>query len=213
MKVPTKSISGLTRLGGKSGWWVNPTLLTPGSLCISGGAGRDISFETSLSEKFGVAVELYDPSPTGVETCRTLDPGSGITHHGIGIAGRSCEIEFSEPTDGESYQPTDFKDGRKKTTFNCKSLSEIINDTASRNFCLLKLDIEGCEYGALLDLLKNHPRVFPQIAVEFHHCLPGMHRWLQRSKTLYIIVRLRLAGYILAKKSGGDFTFLRKNRA
>jgi hypothetical protein len=95
--------------------------------------------------------------------------------------------------------------------FECKTLSAIIQEHQIERAGLLKMDIEGSEYNVLGDIIKNHPNLFPQIALEFHHKLPGMQPWKQRMKTLSMIIRLRLLGYSIIWKSGGDFTFLRRD--
>lgn len=206
------SETNLERLGGKCGWHIKPELLASNSVCVSGGAGLDVSFERELAERFGVLVLIYDPSPAGVGTCKSaIEECPSLKHFPLGIAGRPGELAFTEPLphDGESYQATLIEDGRKQVRLPCTTISEIVRTNGISNACLLKLDIEGCEYEALEDLLAHYPNLFPQIAVEFHHRLPGMNVWRQRFRTAVVVLKLRFHGYRLVRKVGGDFTFLK----
>lgn len=70
---------------------------------------------------------------------------------------------------------------------------------------LLKIDIEGFEYGVLDDLLAAHLNV-RQICVEFHHrVVPGISRW----RSLLSIIKLRQAGYHLVNHDGLNHTLFR----
>ena len=113
----------LIRLGGRSGWFVKASLLSEGFNCLSGGAGNDISFERDLIEKYGVVVDIYDPSPIGRQTCEAFTTLHGsLNYHPLGMTGHTGEMFFSEPTkdDGESFQATELEDGRRKHRLNAK---------------------------------------------------------------------------------------------
>ena len=207
-------ISGrnLTRVGGKCSRCIDVETVRRCNLVVSAGAGLDVSFEEELVLKYGAKILIFDPSPTGIKTCERVFAGNcSVNFYEFGLAGKSGFVSFAAPleSDGESFQPTKAVDHREMFRFECKSLSEVVREHQIGQAGLLKIDIEGSEYGVLVDLIKNHPRLFPQIALEFHHKLPGMNPWKQRLKTLLVILRLRLLGYSVVWKSGGDFTFLR----
>ena len=70
---------------------------------------------------------------------------------------------------------------------------------------LLKIDIEGSEYGFLRALLATEIRP-EQIAVEFHHFLKG----ISFQETFASIMAIKRAGYILVHKQRHDYLFVRK---
>src|SRR5207244_13441606 len=52
-------LHGLRRIG----WTVCPTLLSAESIVYSFGVGRNIAFDLSLIERFGMTVHAFDPTP------------------------------------------------------------------------------------------------------------------------------------------------------
>ena len=71
---------------------------------------------------------------------------------------------------------------------------------------LCKLDIEGFEYEVLEALLATGIRP-AQIAVEFHHFMPGI-KW---RKTFDSVRRLQRAGYRIVRKRQTDYLFIHKD--
>ena len=57
---------------------------------------------------------------------------------------------------------------------------------------LLKMDIEGAEYGVLIDILRCQLNI-RQLAVEFHHNYPG----IPIDRTVAAVGQLRQAGFRL----------------
>src|SRR5205085_2317243 len=61
------------KIGRGSPWAVRTDLIRPGATVVSGGVGKDISFELALARQFGCNVYLFDPSPTGHVTMSKQD--------------------------------------------------------------------------------------------------------------------------------------------
>ena len=81
-------------------------------------------------------------------------------------------------------------------------------DNKSYEQAILKIDIEGFEYGVLRDLLKTKCKV-GQICVEFHHgIVPG----IRKGDSLRAILRLAAAGYRLISRDQLNYTFLRRKQ-
>jgi len=70
---------------------------------------------------------------------------------------------------------------------------------------LLKLDIEGFEYG-FIDALIDSEITPPQIALEVHHFLPG----ISISRSIRLAVKLRSRGYRLVHKHRYDLLFVHR---
>jgi len=90
-----------------------------------------------------------------------------------------------------------------------RSLSGIMRDLGHDHVDILKIDIEGAEYGVLKDLLDSALRP-SQVLVEFHHRFPG----LSPADTIQTVRNLRRAGYGLARisSSGREYTFILKSQ-
>ena len=92
------------------------------------------------------------------------------------------------------------------TEFRCTTLSAFVGEQELSRIDLLKLDIEGFEYGVLDDVLATGIPI-TQICVEFHHFMPG----IGLGETLRCISRLRRKGYVLVKKDMCDYLFVARS--
>lgn len=196
----------LTTLGERSTachWTFNPEGLNSESVVISGGVGRDITFEHALAKEFGCKVVLFDPSPTGVETMSL--PANQIDKFkflNVGLAGKSGTLHLSPP-----LRPDEgpwFSTGNEGSIeVPCFDLQTLLKKSGHDHVDLLKLDIEGCEYG-VLEYLTTHRIPVRQICVEYHHgILPGC----RRTQTAFSILKMLLHGYKVLDQSGSNVTF------
>ena len=193
---------------GNGAWDVARGSLDSKSVVISAGVGKDISFDLEVNKAHACRVIMVDPSPTGCQTIEKNTPlPPGLVFESIGIADRDENISFASPyhpDEGSFRLPAD--DHSPPThTFRCERIATLMRRHALNSVNLLKLDIEGFEYGVLRDLLKTKCDV-GQICVEFHHgIVPG----IRKSQTLVSILRLRAAGYLLISRDEHNYTFIR----
>ena len=201
---------GVRAIGEGSVWHIDTTLLRRGATVIAGGAGKDISFELQLAREFECKVHLFDPSPTGCATAEAAARNEPrLLFRPLGLAARQGEIRFGmplEPTEG-SFTVTEVS-AETTVAFSCETVPGILHDLNVGEAALLKLDIEGFEYEVIDDLLDRCGPVFEQIAVEFHHFLPG----ISKMRTLRTIRRLKRAGYVLSHKCQCDYLFVRNRQ-
>lgn len=193
---------------GNGAWDVARGSLEAKSVVVSAGVGKDISFDLEVNKAHACRVIMLDPSPTGRQTIEQSKPlPPGIVFESIGIADRDENISFASPyhpDEGSFRLPTDDR-SLPTHTFRCERIATLMQRHALSSIDLIKLDIEGFEYGVLRDLLKTKCEV-GQICVEFHHgILPGVGK----SQTLVSILRLRAAGYLLISHDGLNYTFIR----
>lgn len=196
---------------GNGAWDVVRGSLDSKSVVISAGVGKDISFDLEVNKAHACRVIMIDPSPTGRETIEKNTPlPPGLVFESIGIADRDENISFASPyhpDEGSFRLPTD-EHSPPTHNFRCERIATLMRRHALNSIDLLKLDIEGFEYGVLRDLLKTKCTV-GQICVEFHHgIVPG----IRKSQTLSSILRLRVAGYFLVGRDGLNHTFIRGRR-
>jgi FkbM family methyltransferase len=176
---------------------VYPVLKNKG-LVISGGVGEDIDFELDLYERYKSEILIFDPSQCAKEAIKKYGKVP-IKYYSLGLSGKKENVKFGISSNGYISRG---KGSKKNVEFNCESVSNIAR---KREIDLLKIDIEGSEYAVIEDILKNKVRV-NQIVLEFHHWF----KHIPLRKTIWAIIRLRFAGYILIKKNIDDYTFVKK---
>lgn len=85
----------------------------------------------------------------------------------------------------------------------CLDLASIMRENGHEKIDLLKLDIEGPEYGVIEQIVREQLHV-RQICVEYHHgILPGY----ERRQTISSILMLIRRGYKLIHQVGNNHTF------
>jgi FkbM family methyltransferase len=202
----------LTTLGNpesECGWTFCPTGLNAKSVVYSGGVGGDISFEHGLVKHFGCEIILFDPSPTGLQTmARTENQVSHFHFFPVALSSHSGQLTLAKPLNREGdwwlSKDNNTKPG-EGCIVECADLRSLMEKNGHNHIDLLKLDIEGSEYGVIDDLLKHRIPV-RQICVEFHNGnLPG----IRRRQTIRSIFKLLARGYKLVDCEGGNHTFLR----
>lgn len=203
------SRTNYVRLGDRCAWTVERSL-DVASQVISGGAGGDISFELALATKFGCRVAIFDPSPTGVETIRRYaELPKTVTYHEFGLAGTTSTRLFHKPVDPVEGSFVEARRSGKSegVEYRCLGPKDAMQVAGLTRLDLVKLDIEGSEYG-FLDALIASDRLRPrQIAVEFHH----FFRDVSIRQTLRAILRLRRAGYAIRHKERFDYLFVQRD--
>lgn len=169
-----------------------------GGLIISGGIGYGADFELELYEKFNAEILVFDPTPVAKKTM-SKNKKSPLKYFPLGLSKHSGTIKLFFSKKDDYYY---LGEGDEYKEFECKSVSEIAN---GRVVELLKMDIEGSEYGVIEDILEKNVKI-NQIILEFHHWIKG----LSLLKTINAIRNLRKAGYVLVYKNIDDYTFVKK---
>ncbi len=189
-------------------WFFCPDGLNAQSVIYSGGVGRDITFEHGLVDRFGCSVVLCDPSPTGLETMSK--PENQIPQfrfHPVALAGKAGTLHLAAPRNPEEGSWFTGELETPALTVPCIDLSGLLRQNGHRHIDLLKIDIEGAEYGVLDDLVGQRIPV-RQVLVEFHHnMIPG----IKRKETIRMILKMIAAGYRLVKQDGNNHTFLHRS--
>ena len=134
-----------------------------------------------------------------------------ITLVNQGCGGKETTIKIDN--NYENFVGTDLKSFKNGKEVKVTTLKEIIKEFNIKYPAVLKIDCEGCEYGALLKANDSDLRKFEQIQVEYHYGYLNLKRRLEKagfevSKTLpkcsYDLEaenRKMLIGLIYAEKS------------
>lgn len=191
-----------------SSWTVCPDELGPDSLILSFGVGKDVSWETALSEKYGCRILLFDPTPASIEWISRQDLPRNITFYSYGISDHDGTERFYLPSDSNFVSASVFPGGSSQRFFEAEvhTLSWIIGMTGIKRADILKMDIEGAEYKVIRNLqtLDFRPQ---QILIEFHHRFPG----IRLSDTRDAIKTLNEMGYRIfyISPNGEEYSFFR----
>ncbi len=202
-----KALPNKIKLGEECSWFVDAAILDQTSIVYSGGVGNDISFELELTNKIGCNIMLFDPSDTGIKTMSKKE----IQHERLkffpfGLDKEDSVVKFSKPENSIEGSFTILREVQKDfVEFSCRSISSLTKEFKHNVIDLLKIDIEGFEYGVIEDILKNKIEV-KQICVEFHHSF----KEIPISKTYETIRQLKKKGYIIIHKHRSDYTFIKK---
>lgn len=190
-------------------WTFCPEGLAADSIVYSAGVGKDITFEHALTKRFGCRVFLFDPSPTGVKTMALAENKiPQFTFSPTGLDGKCGVLKFAPPGCEEEGSWSVQRKDTATLDVPCQDLSTLLRINGHDHIDLLKIDIEGCEYAVIADMISRRLPV-NQLLVEFHHDnihLPG----LRRKDTIRSILKMCRGGYHLINQSGSNHAFFRK---
>jgi FkbM family methyltransferase len=189
------------------GYGVVLDLLSPGAIVYSFGLGEDISFDLALLQRVDCKVFGFDPTPRSIAWVEAQTVPATFQVRQLGIADYDGVASFAPPKNPEhiSHSLLDAagSDSTARVEFQVRRLTTLMAELGHTSLDLLKMDVEGAEYGVLDDLLRGpvRPR---QILLEFHH---GMHG-IALSRTEGALAGLQAAGYRIfdAQPSGREFS-------
>jgi FkbM family methyltransferase len=194
-------------LGTDYGGWPLLRETKSGSLIYSFGLGEDISFDLAAIARFECRVLGFDPTPRSIQWMGEQHLPSGFSFHQIGIADFDGVADFLPP---EKDSHVSFSMARPdhdtKNTFRAEvlRLDTIIDRMNTGVPDILKMDIEGFEFGVVKDIIASATRP-KQLLVEFHHGMYG----ISTDQTIQAVSLLRDAGYRLfyVSSNGHEYGF------
>jgi len=191
------------------GYAVCPTNIDAESVVYSFGVGCDVSFDQALIAARGVTVHAFDPTPRSIEWVKTQTLPESFVFHPWGIADFDGTARFHAPKDPTHVSHTLLEGGNVGTgtvEVPVFRLRTIMDKLGHDHIDILKMDIEGAEYGVLGDVLGSGLRI-GQVLIEFHHGRSGV----PLAKTQTAVDALERAGFraFHESPSGYEFSFLR----
>jgi FkbM family methyltransferase len=189
-------------------WCICPDVLSVSSVVYSFGVGEDVSFELELTRQFGVRVHVFDPTPRSIEWLRKQALPEKIHFYAYGLAEHDGTCKFFPPRNPAhvSHSLVGRKTTRAAIEVPVRRLANITRALGHKRIDLLKMDVEGAEYGVIADAISSGISV-GQLLVEFHHRWPE----IGIEKTEAAIQALNRAGYSIFSISAGgeEYSFLR----
>ncbi len=190
------------------GWHLHVNDLSPKSVIYSFGIGQDISFDLDLISKYNVTVYGFDPTPESNNWVTENNFPVQFKMHEYGLADKDGTITFFTPKYPELEDYTLLEGSTNvegAVHLPVKRLETVMEELGHDQIDLLKMDIEGAEYGVISELCQSTIRP-KQILVEFHH----MFKNIGIEKTKESLQQLRAAGYGLfyVADSGYEYSFI-----
>lgn len=172
IQCPVEAVGGRENDPDRFGRLVlNPQLLSKSSVVYAFGVGDDISFDLALSTRFGCTVHAFDPAPRSIEWVNNQrTPPEWIFHH-YGLSDVDGTITLYPPDDPDWVADTVYatqysaSQGIPCPVYRLKTIMRMLGHS---HVDLLKMNIEGAEYPAIVDLLKSDIQV-TQLLISFHH--------------------------------------------
>src|ERR1700737_666293 len=188
-------------------WCFCPGGLNASSTVYSCGVGEDISFDLELIHRFGVRVHAFDPTPRSIAWVQKQSLPTEFVFHKFGTADFDGRCKFVPPENPGHVSHTLLarKSPWPPVEVEVRRVRTMMDTLGHNHIDLLKMDIEGAEYGVLSDLLDCRIPV-KQLLVEFHH------RWANMGveRTRQAIGQLNAAGFVIFNfsPSGEEYSFL-----
>lgn len=226
------------KLGSRyGGWYVPSKLLDAQSICYCIGAGEDISFDIELINRFSCHVYTFDPTPRAqrhVEGIRQsiqdrnvhtveYSPSESYRCDSItlanlhffpyGIWREGGVMRFYVPKDSAhvSHSLVNLQGTTDYFEAECRTLKTVMQELKHDALTLLKLDVEGAEYGILDSMLTDN--IFPRIiCVEFDEGRNAKDKDY-RCRIQEVINKLKRVGYLATFFDGWNVTFVAEPRS
>jgi FkbM family methyltransferase len=158
------------------GWAILANSLTAESVVLSFGVGEDASFDLSLIQKYRCDVHAFDPTPKSIAWVRAAIRDEHFRFLPIALSHSDEQLRLYLPKRAD-YVSASVTPGLSRSgdviDVPARRLLTLAGELGLSRIDLLKMDIEGAEYGVIADLPHTPERLLPrQLLVEFHHFFP-----------------------------------------
>lgn len=158
------------------GYFMDMSVVPRDPVIYSLGVGKDISFDLTLITKHGFTIHAFDPTPEVKDWVAEQSLPTQFHFHPFGIANFDGEADFHLPprSDFISHSMVAAQQYSKDSIrLPVMTLLTAMKTLGHGHIDVLKMDVEGAEYGILSDLIQQRINI-RQILVEFHHRLSSM---------------------------------------
>eukprot|EP00514_Thraustochytrium_sp_LLF1b_P003164 CAMPEP_0184509584 /NCGR_PEP_ID=MMETSP0198_2-20121128/1363_1 /TAXON_ID=1112570 /ORGANISM="Thraustochytrium sp., Strain LLF1b" /LENGTH=307 /DNA_ID=CAMNT_0026899427 /DNA_START=121 /DNA_END=1044 /DNA_ORIENTATION=- len=134
------------------------------------GCGKDITWDLEMARRFGFKMFLFDPTKASIAYVQKRIKGNpNVTFIEEGLSTSQGTQFFALPSNPKfvSMREGYFQPG-KKVVVKVNTLRNWMEQFGHEHIDILKIDIEGSEYGVLEQLITERYFPFTQLLVEFH---------------------------------------------
>ena len=191
-------------------WTVAVNELNQNSVVYSFGIGTDISFDLALIEKYNLTIYAFDPTEKSIQWLKEQSLPQNFRYFQLGLADFNGKATLFPPDNTKHISHTLLSSqylNKDSYEIEVRTLKTIMESNNHHHIDLLKMDVEGVEYGVLENILASGV-VVRQLLVEFHHRFKNVGL----DKTKKAIENLRKSGYQIfsVSVSGEEYSFLKK---
>lgn len=187
------------------GWPLIDGSVDANSTILSVGLGEDVSFDIEVIERFGCTIHGCDPTPRSLAWLKIQSLPANFHVHALGLGEKDGPATFIPPAKDAhvSFSATRGKgQSGNAIEIDVCTLPTLIERIGVDQIDVLKMDIEGFEYGVIDQLAATAIRPM-QILVEFHHRMYGY----RPQDTRRSVDVLRNAGYRIFYVSPGGHEY------
>ena len=155
-------------------------LFRPDGVVIDVGCGHEAELSAHLVSTCGVRAYGVDPTRKHAPHLQALEEHTRgrFAHLPLAVASEAGTLTFHESITNESGSLLTSHDNVRRDEVRVYEVEActlpVLAERVGAPVDLLKLDLEGAEYGLLEGLTAEDLEPFDQILVEFHHhCIPG----------------------------------------
>ncbi len=185
--------------------------LNAASRVVSVGIGTNASFDLSLIRRYGCRIHGIDPTPRSAEWVHgnVSDPRFRFDERALADHDGTLTLYLPlNPTHVSASCLGGSHVGIERIERPCVTLATLLSEMGADSLDLLKMDIEGAEYGVIAQSLENGTiQKVAQLLVEFHHFFPDVGP----GHTMEAIARLRASGFALSWVSKHEREFVFEN--
>jgi len=157
-KVKPKACKKVSELGSSANKWaICVSHIHKPCTILSFGVGFDYSFDIEANKRFACEIFLFDPTPSVVERMSTIDDIQ-MHFYPWGLAEKTSRVEIKN----------NWWNQREVATVQMYSFEDILENLKIPFAPIIKLDIEGYEFGVIESILDNRHGV-RQILLELHY--------------------------------------------
>lgn len=153
------------------GWVVCGSQIEKGGRIYSLGVGEDVSFDISVLERYPVEIHAFDPTPKAVAFVKAQNLSERFHFHALGVSDHDGTARFHLPKNPANVSHSVLPRGVSEDDFievPMQRLTTIMKSLGHEHIDVLKMDIEGAEYGVIKDMLDQGVKP-PQVLIEYHH--------------------------------------------
>lgn len=160
------------------------------------------AFSGEMARRYDAHCIAVEPNPELVALLKREQVGESVI--GIGITKRSgnAELYISGKSDASSFHPLSRQNAEQAISVLTESLPELLETIDVNHIDLLKMDIEGAEIAALLQLSSPWLQRISQITVEFH----DSQKYVTKEEIRSVHRHLLAAGYARFRNSVRDYS-------
>jgi FkbM family methyltransferase len=200
------------------GWRTETSNLTANSIVYSFGQGDNISWDLALIKKVGCKIYAFDPDPKSVKWLSTQTTPPQYIFRAEGISTYDGTQRFYHAFRADKVNSSTMRKNKTFDDLPVKRLRTLMRERGHDHIDILKLDIEGSEYGVLEDIIGLD---IQQILVEIHQRFftgwKGLKRLYGWIKTKHLLCKIKRAGFEVLHRHDigdgshdGDYLFIKR---